>query len=258
MPRMGQSTPSFARRFWPLFLLGLLGLASLPLRIAEQIAAMRLPPSLAELPHAAVVLLSLVNPFILLVLTALLGAAAAHRSGLVSWAAGTGAPPGRRTWLLALAGGLGLAAAITAADAAWRPLLSTHWQALLGPSGFSWKQLLVGMLYGGLTEEIMLRWGVMAALAWLLHKLFARRAARAPGWAVALAALLAAVLFAAGHLPAVMAMGEVDAAMVARTLALNTVAGLAYGWLFWRHALEAAMAAHAATHVGFALAALLF
>lgn len=250
--------PSFARRFWPVLVLGLLGLASLPLRLAEQIAAMRLPPSLAQLPPAAVVLLSLANPFILLVLTALVGAAAAHRSGLVSWAAGTAAAPGRRNWLLAVAWGLGLAGAIAVADAAWRPLLSAHWQALLGPSAFSWKQLLVGMLYGGLTEEIMLRWGVMAGLAWLMHKVFARHAAQVPDWAVVAATLLSAGLFAAGHLPAVMAMGEVDAAMVARTLTLNMVAGLVYGWLFWRHTLEAAMAAHAATHLGFALSALLF
>lgn len=255
---MVRSLPSFSRRFWPVFLLGLLGLASLPLRIAEQITAMRLPPSLAQLPPAAVVLLSLANPFILLVLTALMGAAAAHRSGLVSWGAGTAAAPGRRVWLHAVAWGLGVAGVIAAADAAWRPLLSPHWQAVLGPSAFSWKQLLVGMLYGGLTEEIMLRWGVMAGLAWLLHKLFARRAAQAPAWVVALAAVLAAGLFAAGHLPAVMAMGELDAAMVARTLTLNMVAGLVYGWLFWRNTLEAAMAAHAATHAGFALSALLF
>jgi membrane protease YdiL (CAAX protease family) len=30
------------------------------------------------------------------------------------------------------------------------------------------------------------------------------------------------------------------------------MAGVLYGWLFWRRHLEAAMACHAATHLGFA------
>jgi membrane protease YdiL (CAAX protease family) len=59
-------------------------------------------------------------------------------------------------------------------------------------------------------------------------------------------------LFAAGHLPAVAAQLDLTPAIVARTLVLNGVAGLLYGWLFWRRHLEAAMVAHACTHLGLA------
>jgi len=61
---------------------------------------------------------------------------------------------------------------------------------------------------------------------------------------------VAALLFAAGHLPALLASVEPSAIWIARTLVLNTAAGIVYGWLYLRHQLEAAMAAHALTHVG--------
>jgi membrane protease YdiL (CAAX protease family) len=41
---------------------------------------------------------------------------------------------------------------------------------------------------------------------------------------------------------------------VTRILVLNGIAGVIYGALFWRRSLEAAMAAHMATHVAFAIA----
>ena len=42
---------------------------------------------------------------------------------------------------------------------------------------------------------------------------------------------------------------------VLRVVSLNALAGLFFGWLFWRYHLEAAMLAHASAHVGFALLA---
>ena len=32
--------------------------------------------------------------------------------------------------------------------------------------------------------------------------------------------------------------------VVVRTIALNAIAGIAFGWLFWKHGLEMAMLAH--------------
>jgi hypothetical protein len=108
----------------------------------------------------------------------------------------------------------------------------------------------MGVLYGGVAEEVMLRWGVMSLAAWVLVSLLGRQRHSV---AMTLAIVAAAGLFAAAHLPAVAAQVELTPAIVVRTLTLNGVAGLVYGWLFWRHHLEAAMAAHAATHVGMAL-----
>lgn len=248
--------PRFARRFWPPLLLGLIGVASLPLRISDQIANLPLPPSLAALPHAVVVALSLVNPLLLLLAASALGAACAHRTGLGSWVAGTAPAPHPRDWLLALGAGLATSLVVALLDAWWTPYLGEPWQAMQAASTFSAKQLIVGVLYGGLAEEVMMRWGLMSLLVWMLTRVFARREATPPAAVFIAALLISAALFAAGHLPALMAFTEPNTALVFRTLALNLLAGAVYGWLFWRRALEIAMAAHAATHAGFALTGL--
>lgn len=71
------------------------------------------------------------------------------------------------------------------------------------------------------------------------------------------AAFGAAVLFAASHLPALaMAGAPVAIGAVVRTLVLNGIAGVVFGWLFARRDLVAAMLAHGGCHLGFAAAAL--
>lgn len=119
--------------------------------------------------------------------------------------------------------------------------------------------LLLGLLYGGVVEEVLLRWGTMSLIALGLWRLLAREAARPPRWCVAVAVGLAAVLFAASHLPA-LAAGSIapGAGAVLRTLLLNVIAGVAFGVLYARRDLVAAMVAHASTHGGFAVAAIAF
>jgi hypothetical protein len=219
-------------------------LQPLPPGVLEQV------PALAALPPLAQRATLLINPLILVVAAALLGAAVAHRVGLCSVLAGTAAP----TFLLrivgrAAAGGFVLGLVLAAADAAMAQHLGRTWQQMASTAPQGLAALATGMLYGGLTEEVMLRWGVMSLVAWILMSVLGRRATDA---AVAIAITVAAALFAVAHLPALAVQIELAPALVVRTLLLNGAAGLIYGWLFWRHHLEAAMAAHAATHVGLA------
>ena len=53
-----------------------------------------------------------------------------------------------------------------------------------------------------------------------------------------------AVLFGLGHLPATAAMVPLTTLVVARALVLNGLAGVVFGWLYWRRDLLAAMVAH--------------
>src|SRR5690606_604818 len=90
-----------------------------------------------------------------------------------------------------------------------------------------------------------------------LWKLAARRRPAPPGWAVWTGIVVAALLFAAGHLPTLAAFGApLEPALVARTLLWNGALGVLFGFIFARHDLEAAMACHAGCHIGFAPAAL--
>ena len=122
---------------------------------------------------------------------------------------------------------------------------------------------MIGVLYGGLAEEVAMRWGLMSLVLWgisRVSRLSSRLSTDTPvasTTAAWMAIVVAAIVFAAGHLPALAHSVELTGPIVARTLGLNLLAGIAYGWLFWRRSLESAMLAHAATHVGFAVGRLL-
>ncbi|MDZ5810800.1 CPBP family intramembrane glutamic endopeptidase [Halorubrum sp. AD140] len=108
------------------------------------------------------------------------------------------------------------------------------------------------LLYGGITEEILLRWGVMAPIAfvcWRLRNRLRERTKTPPAAVMWVAFVASAVAFGAGHLPALASTVDLTTALVLRTVLLNAVVGVALGWLFWRRSLETAIVAHAAFHV---------
>ena len=114
--------------------------------------------------------------------------------------------------------------------------------------------LLARVLYGGVTEELLARWGMMSALLWLgWRSLRQRQGAPQPAYVWA-AILVSALLFGAGHLPAAAALlGSINVDVLAFVLGANTLFGVLFGYLFWRHGLESTMIAHVLTHVVHAL-----
>ena len=109
--------------------------------------------------------------------------------------------------------------------------------------------LFARILYGGLTEELLLRWGLMTAFTWLAWRfLQGRRGTVKPG-VVWLANAASALLFGAGHLPAASVLiGPLDFNVVFFVVGVNSTFGLLFGWLYWQRGLESAMVAHAMTH----------
>jgi hypothetical protein len=248
---------SFLRRAAPLAAIGSLGVLALALPPVPT-ALLQAAPALAELPVLVQKAVLLVNPWLLTLGAAALGAATAHRAGLRSVLAGTARGHGRgpdsgrdaaRGLAIGAVLGATLGLVLAAADAALAPHLGPAWQAVVTESPRGVEVLVSRALYGGLAEEVMLRWGVMSLVAWgLLALLGPRHRPLTLGSAL----VVSAGLFAAAHLPALAALIEPTGALIARTLVFNGLAGLLYGALFWRHHLEAAMVAHAATHVGMA------
>lgn len=108
---------------------------------------------------------------------------------------------------------------------------------------------LVRVLYGGITEELLTRWGLMTVLLWGLWSLLQRR--RGPpraglAWA---AIVLSAIPFGVGHLPLVAATADgLSAGIVVWVVGANALFGLLAGFLYWRFGLESAIAAHALAH----------
>ena len=105
--------------------------------------------------------------------------------------------------------------------------------------------LLGRILMGGVAEEVMFRWGVMSVLAWLTIGVIGM--SEGPGMWVAI--VVAGLLFGLSHLPSVVAVGvKLTKPIVGMAVALNMVAALAFGWLFWQYGLLAAIVAHALLH----------
>jgi hypothetical protein len=240
---------SFSRRFWPLVLLGLIGVATLPL---VTLPSLRILIRNGQAPGMSLEMLAgltLIQPALLLIAAAAVGAVLAPRLGFASHVAHVNVRERFvRELPIALASGVATGIVIVALDLALFSQGMRH-----PPAGRALLHGLVGgMLYGGLSEEIMMRWGLMSFVAWAGVRLFARGPA-APSRAVSIAAIIVvALLFAAGHLPAALTTNLFSATLLLRLLLLNGLAGLVFGWLFWRKSLEAAMLAHASVHVVFA------
>lgn len=106
---------------------------------------------------------------------------------------------------------------------------------------------IMAISYGGITEELMLRYGLMTVLVWVGAKVWTTL----PPTLYVGVVFLSAVLFGAGHLPAMAALTPLTPIAILRTVGLNTLLGLAFSGLFWRRGLEHAMLAHVATHIAF-------
>ncbi len=116
--------------------------------------------------------------------------------------------------------------------------------------------LAVRVLYGGFTEEILLRWGLMTGLAWLLWRICSGQTGVLPTWIAWMAIVISALVFGLAHLPAAHALlGEAGAELVGLVLASNAAFGVLAGYLFWRWGLETAIFVHAFAHIGFVVIA---
>lgn len=109
----------------------------------------------------------------------------------------------------------------------------------------------VRFLYGGLTEEILLRWGMMTLLVWALWRLLGKRTERPAGWVFVVSIFVAALLFGIGHLPvaSMLAGGELTIPVSIYVIAANSLFGIVAGFLYWKRGLESAMMAHVFVHV---------
>ena len=109
---------------------------------------------------------------------------------------------------------------------------------------------LIGMVaYGGVIEEVMLRLFCMSGIAFILWKVFDRKAEKPAAGLLIAANIIAALLFAAGHLPTTFVMLGDSALIIFRCFLLNGVFGLAFGWLYRKYGLRYAMIAHGGCHI---------
>ena len=106
------------------------------------------------------------------------------------------------------------------------------------------------LLYGGITEELLVRWGVLTLLAWAMWRVFQKGRGTPRSSYFVSAIVISAVIFGVGHLPLAAALGSgMTVPIVLYVVAANSVFGLIAGYLYWRKGLEAAIMAHMVAHV---------
>jgi hypothetical protein len=97
-------------------------------------------------------------------------------------------------------------------------------------------------LSAALTEEILFRLGLMTLFVWVIRSIVSKPALDAPSlWA---GNVLAALLFAAGHLPHMLTFGTPGPRIVIPIVVFSSFAGTLMGWLYMRYGLIAASVAH--------------
>jgi len=252
---------SRVRLFLILWLAGFAGVLSFQLVDLQALIAM-LPAIRGKplpLSMAVIRLLSIMQGAVLLAVAVFVGLVLAWRVGLSAPAAHALAKrepflPALRPQLLPGVFGAAIAApAILGSWFLWKPFLSPsfvrsveNFNRMLPP--------LTRLLYGGITEELLLRWGFMSFLVWAAWKgLQKGKGAPRPGFVLA-AIVCSALVFGAGHLPLAIALnGGPSLPLITYVVLANAIFGVIGGVLYWKKGLESAIVAHALTHVGFLL-----
>ena len=248
----------FKTRLYVILLLaGLTGVLSFLLVDLSALVALLPVPARAEVPQItpAIKLLGLIQPAILLALAVLAGVALAPKVGLsapAAEAAASGGPvwPALKPQIVpGIIGGLLGGGAIVAAAVLWKPFLSAETVERIAAFG-RLVPVPTRLLYGGITEELLLRWGMMTLLVWAAWRLLQRReGGPKPAYVVA-AIVVSSLVFGVGHLPvAYLILPEATAALTLYVIVANSVFGLIAGYLYWKRGLESAMIAHMLTHV---------
>ena len=151
-----------------------------------------------------------------------------------------------RCFLIAALGG-----AIFSLDAwtfvRWIPQLKNYYAAAGSFDTTTW---IASILYGGVTEEIMMRLFLMSGLALLGWKLFFRSEEQVPVKVLIVANVLSAMAFAAGHLPATAQLfGELTPLLLLRCFLLNGAAGFLFGRFYRKYGIQYAILAHMLFHL---------
>lgn len=246
------------RLFSLLWLLGIAGVLSFLLVDLEALIAMVPVPEdqKAEMPPWFVIkLASVLQPAILVTVAVAIGVWLAPKVGLRAPASEAFAERRaimselRPQILPGIVAGILAGIAIVACWLLFRP----HLQPEFVVRSEAFNKLMpaaVRFLYGGLTEEVLLRWGMMTFLVWLGWRLVSRGSER-PAAAVFVAAIMiSALLFGIGHLPiASLLSGGLTAPLTLFVIIANSIFGIAAGFLYWKRGLESAMIAHIFAHV---------
>jgi membrane protease YdiL (CAAX protease family) len=106
-----------------------------------------------------------------------------------------------------------------------------------------WQRFLV-CFYGGIGEEIAMRLFLMTLIVWMSYKIARTKDNRPTNIGVWSAIIIISIIFGLGHLPTTAKFMEITPVVVTRAIILNGIAGIVFGWLYWKKGLESAIISH--------------
>jgi hypothetical protein len=245
------------RLFVILWLAGMTGVLSFLLIDLDELIKILPVQAGTEIPKItpALKLLSLIQPAVILSVAVLVGVLLAGKVGLSSPVAEAAASGGdsvsafKPQIVPGIVGGLAGGIAIVLIALVSKQFLAPEVVVRIGEFG-KVLPLPTRLLYGGITEELLLRWGLMTFLVWAAWRLFQKRQARPKPTYFVGAIVISSLVFGIGHLPvAFMLFPEITFALTLFVIVGNSAFGLIAGYLYWKKGLESAMIAHAVTHV---------
>jgi len=222
--------------FWILYPAALLA-AILVLPYALSLEKSIIEQSPLSLP--VIVVISIVQSAIIFALVTFFGNLLAAKTGfqlplLTAWLEKKKINYRSTAWLAII---LGIAAGLAII------LLDRNIFPIVAPSSLPSPALgFLASFYGGIGEEMLMRFFLLTLLVFIFSWLF-RRPAQS-GYIVWPMIIIVAVLFGLGHLPATAALVPITPFVVVRAIVLNGIGGVIFGWLYWRKGLEAAIISH--------------
>ncbi len=109
--------------------------------------------------------------------------------------------------------------------------------------------LIATVTYGGVIEEVMLRLFFMSLIAFVLHKIFGKKTDKPTTTIFIVSNIIAALLFAAGHLPTTFILLGSSPIIIFRCFLLNGGLALLFGYLYQKYGLRYAMISHGGCHI---------
>ena len=108
-------------------------------------------------------------------------------------------------------------------------------------------KMIGGLLVGGIVEEVMMRLFFMSLVAFIISKILKKK--EIPTIVFIIANIVAALLFAAGHLPSTATMTTLTPILIIRCFLFNGGIGLCFGYLYRKYGIGYAMIAHGGAHL---------
>jgi hypothetical protein len=248
---------SKTKLFLILWLAGLIGVFSFLLVDLSALVSNLQVPEGTEIPPVTplIKVLGLIQPSVILTFAVIVGVGLASRVGLSAPIAEAAVGGGKVVSALkpqivpGIIGGLAGGVAIVLTGLLSKPFLSAEVVTRIAEFG-KLLPLPTRLLYGGITEELLLRWGLMTLLVWAGWRLFQKGRNKPKALCFVLAILISSLVFGLGHLPiAYLVIPEPTVALLSYVIVANSVFGFVAGFLYWKKGLESAMIAHMLAHV---------